>query len=300
MKWIVFGDLHINKPFKDMIVNPYSNLRSTVEDLYAIGLKNYILDIVRTYTIDKAQVVFIGDITHYNQDRFEHVTDIFDSVIELRPNWQMHVVIGNHDTSNSYNLNIAKIRKLHGYRDRVYIYDKVDYLDSNDFRLLFLPYVREATILPTIKRYHSDKPMVILSHNNIYSTRWYGNKEMITYSSMRDIGDIVLINGHIHRHFIMPGYYQIGSAAPTSFKEYFQARGCCVFDDVTQQFTVHKNTKLFFLSLYSEYYIDNMRDLLQSCETHNTKVFLRTQFKQLAEEFKDTVVALEVDSENQQ
>jgi len=281
MKWITFGDLHLNKPFPDLIATKNTKFNN-VEDIYAYGLKLYILDIINKVSDNKANVVFIGDITHYNQDKFDRFLDIVDNILTVKPDFNIFVLIGNHDTSNSYKLEKAKINKLNGYRNKLTVIKEIQLLSSNNANILFLPYIRTEYILPTIQQYRTTNNLVILSHNNIYTTKYWGSKEVVTFSEIKSINEnIRLINGHIHRFSIEKDYYQIGSAAPTSFKEYFYAVGCCVFDDISLKFNVFKNTKLFFISVNNSDYIKEARNLLKQTEKHNTIVFLNTPFKEL-------------------
>lgn len=296
MKWIVFGDLHINKPFPELQLNPYQSQFKSIEQAYAHSHILYVIEILQKYTDRFGHVVFVGDITHYNQDKFDFVLELFDAIHNVKPEWLIDIVIGNHDTSNSYNLKHAKINKFNGLFDRVIIHNEPELISTNNLNVLFLPFLKRELITPTVQQsVDLSKRTVILSHNNIYITDQFRQTPMIAFEQMKQsFPNIILINGHIHRWHNEPDYFQIGSAAPTSFKEYLNAVGCCVFDDIDQSFKLYKNTWMFMVSVSRPEYQKKFLAFLLQAQQHKSTCFISYPFpdlKAVLQRYSGTVIA---------
>ena len=267
---IVFGDLHLNRPYNDYKLKLNSKRFNSLQEAYAVGLLRYIIETVNRYDKLNPDIIFLGDITHYNQDNFDYFIDIIDEIKLIKPYSNIIVVLGNHDSSGSYNLEKAKINKLDGYKG-LQIINKPSIVNN----MLLLPYIKQELIPVLINE--SNNIDLVLSHNNIYDSDEYGGKSMINYNKLKPVR---LINGHIHRYFLKPGYYQIGSAAPTSFKEYMYAAGGCIVND-RLDVNCFINKYMLFMSVNDVDYLFDAEDILHKADFYDSIVFLNTQFKKL-------------------
>lgn len=285
MNWLIFGDLHINKEFREFKVNPYldSNFM-TVTDYWHEGLSSYIFFITERMKDKKLNVCFLGDITDFNSKNFrdyEVFYAIIDNILSLHPDWEIWINVANHDSSGSYDLTKAHINEIACYDCRINVVNKPRCFNYSGYDIIFLPYIKRETILLTLyelkKRCKSNR-VYIFSHNNIYLVDSFKATPMIPWFRIQQLfhpKQVTLINGHLHKYVYQDDYYQVGSVNPTSFKEYMNASGCVLLDCTKHHIKPYKNTKLLFVSINNANYIDKVIELAEQARIYNSTIFIK-------------------------
>jgi len=264
VKLAIFADLHIYHPFA------HSTSSRDVHYWYYQGIESYIREVVDKEHPDT--VIFLGDIHHANfksSDRYNYFRRLVD-ILRLEYRASVVVVVGNHDTSGSYTLEKARVIQEVPYPH----YATTPQLHRiGDYSVLLLPFLQRERIIPVLSEFQTTDKVFILSHNNIYLDSTFYDTPMVKYSDVLNLlPSATLINGHIHRFYAEPGYYQLGSVNPTSYKEYLNAVGCCVVSE--KGIKLYKNTHLFLLSCLSAEFLPELVDFLQKAEEYSSIVFL--------------------------
>ena len=266
MKMVVFADLHIYHPFSLASVSDKS-----VDYWYYQGAEQYVKEVVTKEQPDT--IVFLGDVHHYNFgscEKYMYFKRLVD-ILRLEYKCDVVVVVGNHDTSGSYNLSRAHV---------IQYVPKANYITSpqlhtfGDSKFVFLPFTERQKILSVLLQFQTDGKVYILSHNNIYLSDTFYTTPMVEYKRVLSIlPNATLVNGHIHRFYAEKNYYQLGSVNPTSYKEYLNAVGCCVISG--EEVRLYKNTHLFLVSINNKAYVRQAEAFLAQADEHDSIVFLR-------------------------
>ena len=176
----------------------------------------------------------------------------------------------------------------------------------DDLDIIFFPYVKTLSILPTVLQLKeflfSSLPPIVFSHNNIYISDAFLVTPMISKRKIEKYLEksIILFNGHIHRSYYEPAYYQVGSSIPTSFKETPLSTGTCIYSNSTVE--VIRNNKIMLLSISQSHYLKELEWYLNEAINWGTMIFLKIGAEvekdalELVKKYKDCVPGIMFES----
>lgn len=312
MVYIVIGDMHLGKKLIGIISNPFS---TSIEDRTFIlwsrsclqHIEKNLIPIADSIGNDSIRWIFLGDIYDYPKVKMNlEFKRLIDRILDQNDEWSVDILVGNHDISKIGDSTRTALMELQEYRNKVQVYliPTIKKIDDDD--VLFFPYVKRENILFTLhhfsKNLTQDLP-IVFSHNNIYLSDSFMSTPMISKKRVEEsLGkSIILFNGHIHRSYYEPNYYQVGSSIPTSFKEKPQAIGTCIFNN--RKIDVIRNNRVMLLSISKSYYLQELEWYLNEALNWGTVIYLKigqmveSAVLELVKKYKDCIPGIMLESQ---
>jgi len=318
MKFLVIGDLHIgktyfpflkfsmNKDFKDEKLVSFWEIWSNRLILY---VQSVILKVFKQYPLEQITIVFLGDIVDNIKidplllDKLFKV-EILSFILNLRPDCNISIVVGNHDKNKKTQvIGSSILKKFNDYGNRVKIYEETTLQDS-ERPIIYFPYIRREELIQNLvdfKLKNSNlENCIVFAHNQIYVNDSFGITPMFQKKDIQNalnISKSVIINGHNHCYHYEPDFLLTGSVGPTSMKESFQSSGICLYDSKTSKIQTFKNNKMVFMSISSKEFLDQLLVLLDYAKESNCMVALqmskdlKKHVKDISKKFCDIIVA---------
>jgi|GEM_PF-3747041 len=297
MEIIAVGDMHFGKELWFLQPNPF--LKSNKEKLESIWASStascidFILDDIKK----PLHFIFLGDLIDnpYIDDIWiNKIKNIFLKITERQG--IVSVILGNHDT-NTTRLNTSKLSKIE--IPNVYFYDKPFSYE----KILFLPYRKPSRLLNSLKNIKEKEFKYLFTHNNIYCNSFFMKTPMFHVKHLREIlhsPKMIVYNGHLHRNLFdrTSGYFQPGSTAPTSFKEYPNAYGF-IHISKNNKHRYYRNNRLFFISISNKASLDAFKKFVINARKYKAKLcvkystLLKNNISYYLKYYKDVVVGVQ-------
>ena len=288
---LVVGDVHIGKKFNTYKPNPYNQSEYTnLSQLWTPLTLSYIEETIKSQITNLDMVIFLGDIFDKPALKPEYAhqfTKLLQGIQSWKSDVEVHIVVGNHDTTEPLNPYGTYLSTYNGWNN-VYVHISPTYIQQLNF--LMFPYMKREQLSEQLAEWSNRiqrSDVSIFSHNDFYINDTFIMTEMLNVEILKDMFgiDCKIFNGHIHNYYYesTEGIFFTGSVSPTSFKDSPMSSGICkvTYSDIGQitDFQTFKNTKIVFITIDNQNYIDQLEKYLAKCREHNIQVVLRFSHK---------------------
>lgn len=224
-KIAIFSDLHLGK---------HNN--SAAWHKVALDWCDWFIDELRSQRIK--DVIFMGD-WHDNRSEISvHTLDVSAALIDKFKDFNLFMIIGNHDIPYKNNSAISSV-SVYGGRDNVKIYDKLDVIEGFDRKLGIVPWGADISSLPRVD--------AILGHLEIESFKMNAVKTCDHGIKPADLLEksSLIFSGHFHirnsKVYKQGSIIYVGNPFQMDYGDQHDEKGFTVLDLENMSFTWYDN-----------------------------------------------------------
>ncbi len=239
--------------------------------------------------------VFFPTLEAEGIDTVVHMGDAFDSrksidyqslewskrvVFERLKNYNVHMIIGNHDCyyKNTNNVNSPELL-LQTYNN-IKTYSEVSEIELDKLKVLFIPWINAENFENTVKSIKESKSKIVLGHLELNGFRAHRGHVMEDGMDCKLFDKFEKVfSGHYHTRSDNGKIFYLGNPYEMFWNDVNDTRGFHIFDtEILTHTPVNNPYKLF----YNIYYEDTNNKLFNATEYENkiVKVIVRKKSKQ--------------------
>ncbi len=239
--------------------------------------------------------VFFPTLEAEGIDTVVHMGDAFDSrksidyqslewskrvVFERLKNYNVHMIIGNHDCyyKNTNNVNSPELL-LQTYNN-IKTYSEVSEIELDKLKVLFIPWINAENFENTVKSIKESKSKIVLGHLELNGFRAHRGHVMEDGMDCKLFDKFEKVfSGHYHTRSDNGKIFYLGNPYEMFWNDVNDTRGFHIFDTETLTHTPINNPYKLF---YNIYYEDTNNKLFNATEYENkiVKVIVRKKSKQ--------------------
>jgi len=239
--------------------------------------------------------VFFPTLEAEGIDTVVHMGDAFDSrksidyqslewskrvVFERLKNYNVHMIIGNHDCyyKNTNNVNSPELL-LQTYNN-IKTYSEVSEIELDKLKVLFIPWINAENFENTVNSIKESKSKIVLGHLELNGFRAHCGHVMEDGMDCKLFDKFEKVfSGHYHTRSDNGKIFYLGNPYEMFWNDVNDTRGFHIFDTETLTHTPINNPYKLF---YNIYYEDTNNKLFNATEYENkiVKVIVRKKSKQ--------------------
>jgi DNA repair exonuclease SbcCD nuclease subunit len=183
----------------------------------------------------------------------------FDQIAER--GLQLHALVGNHDAYFKNTNGINSVGLLSGQKKNVFTYDKVEEVEIDGLKILFIPWINPENIEESLQRIEASECKVGFGHLEINGFQL--NSTMIAKQGL----NASLFNkfdsmytGHFHKKSDNGTIFYLGTPYQINWNDYGETKGFHVFDTVTLEMEFIPNPNSMFEKIFYDDSAQNFDD----------------------------------------